>query len=82
MHPKAVTLGIGGNYTGERMANLNNSRTLAGYWTAGAFANWQPFNKHLSLTLAADNLFDADYELAEGFTGVGTTVLMSAEYRF
>jgi tetratricopeptide (TPR) repeat protein len=82
VHPKAVTLGIGGNYTGERMANLNNSRTLAGYWTAGAFANWQPFNKHLSLTLAADNLFDADYELAEGFTGVGTTVLMSAEYRF
>ncbi len=82
VHPKAVTVGVSGNYTGERAANLNNSRKLGGYWTAGAFANWQPFNKHLSLTLSADNLFDADYELAEGFTGVGTTVLMSAEYRF
>jgi tetratricopeptide (TPR) repeat protein len=82
VHPRAVTLGLSGNYTGQRQADLLNTRSLSGYWTAGAFANWQPFAKHLSLTLSADNLFNANYELAEGFAGAGTSVLFSAEYRF
>lgn len=82
VHPRAVTLGLTGNYTGRRAANVLNTRSLAGYWTAGAFANWQPFARHLSLTVSADNLLDADYALAEGFAGPGTSVLFSAEYRF
>ena len=82
VHPRHVTLGLTGSYIGARAANLLNSRALAAYWSAGAFANWQPFAKHLSLTVSADNLFNASYDLAEGFPGEGTRVLFSAEYRF
>ena len=80
VHPRAVTLGLTGDYVGQRAGGPFNGDPLAAYWTAGAYANWQPFARHLSLTL--ENLLDADYELAADFPGVGRSVLFSAEYRF
>ena len=82
VHPAATTLCASDNYAGHRVAKLGNTRSLDGYWTTGAFANWQPFAKHLSPTLSVDNRFDADYEPVEGFAAPGTRVLLSAEYRF
>jgi hypothetical protein len=82
VHPRHITVGITGDYSGRRAADIFNTRVLAGDWTAGAFANWQPLARHVSLSVTATNLFNADEVFAAGLPAAGTSVVFSAEYRF
>lgn len=77
-----VSAGVFGHFVGARAADPANRRELASYWLASAYVNWQPLEKHLSLTLSADNIFNESYERSAGFPGVGPSLVLSAEYRF
>lgn len=82
IHPRQIRASIGGAYVGPRWGDSANTTKLDGYFTVGASINWQPLDRHLSLTLAAQNLFDASYDFQTNIPAPGTAIAISAEYRF
>jgi tetratricopeptide (TPR) repeat protein len=73
---------VAATYVGERTADAYGVQTLDSYWTADAFATWEPFDKRLALELAAYNLFDETFEVAPFVPGWGRTFTGSLKLRF
>jgi hypothetical protein len=82
VHPRQIRASVIGSFVGARWADVANTTELDSFFTVSASVNWQPYDRHLSLTLAAFNLFDEDYDLAPGAPAPGTAVAFTAEYRF
>jgi tetratricopeptide (TPR) repeat protein len=82
IHPWQLRTSASAVHVGERQADLANTSRLPGAWTANASVSWQPFRKHWSFTLAGQNLFDVDRDLARGVPAPGRTVTLVGEYRF
>jgi Tfp pilus assembly protein PilF len=80
--PRQVRATISQTYVGERSSDLEGVSTLDGFWTTGLQINWQPKNRHWSLTLGVDDLFDRGYEIAEDFPSPGRTTYLAVEYRY
>ncbi|MBX3566516.1 MAG: TonB-dependent receptor [Rhizobiaceae bacterium] len=73
---------LAATYVGSRTADLPGIRTLGSYWTADAFATWEPFDKRIALELAAYNLLDEDFEVAPYVPGWGRSFTGSLKLRF
>lgn len=82
VHPRQIRASVVGSFVGPSWADAANTVELDGYFTVGASVNWQPMKRHWSLTLAAQNLFDEDYDLLLDVPAPGTAVAFTAEYRF
>jgi outer membrane receptor protein involved in Fe transport len=80
--PHHVSVSLSGHFVGERAANLATTRKLSSYWSADLDVQWEPFDKHVLVAVAAQNLLNANYELAQGFAAAGPTVVLTMQYRF
>ncbi|MBI1174458.1 MAG: TonB-dependent receptor [Sideroxydans sp.] len=54
--------------------------TLSGYQVVNLTANYA-LDKHLNLSLRADNVFNRDYMLAHGYNTLGRTVFVAVNYQ-
>lgn len=68
-------------YVTKRFVVNDNSRSLDHYWTADAAIS-RSFGQKWQWQISARNLFDQDYEEAEGYPMPGTEVLTSLKYEF
>lgn len=83
-HPvPRVALHLGVLYVGEtRDSSIpTGDRTLDDYVRVDVAAAWAP-HPHWRISIAVDNLFDADYEEAVGFPAPGITPRIAAHVRF
>jgi tetratricopeptide (TPR) repeat protein len=82
VHPSQVRAIVAVRYLGERWADTANSIRLDDAWLTDLSVNWQPMQRHWSLTAAVTDLFDSAPEVAAGIPAPGRTFLLAAEYRF
>jgi outer membrane receptor protein involved in Fe transport len=52
------------------------------YWTTDFAATWEPFRKHVMVSLHVTNLFDQDYETDIMTPAAGRSAFLTLEYRF
>lgn len=78
-----VLLSLGILYVGEVQDSSipTGDRTLGDYVRVDVAATWRP-HPNWRLSLAVDNLFDADYEEAVGFPAPGITRRITAQFSF
>lgn len=81
VHPREIRISGGARYSGKRWGDAENTVELDDFITTSLSANWQPFRRHWSFTLAAENLFDERFDLAPGVPAPGVAVSLTAEYR-
>lgn len=81
VNPANVKITVAGTYVGTR-AGDETGTPLSPYWTADAFATWEPFDKRFVLELAAYNLLDEDFEVASFAPGWGRSFVGSLKVRF
>lgn len=91
--PFGLTVGGGGQYVGETERSNNTlvpgsaAPTVPSYWLFSAMTSYE-VNKHLTLRLNVDNLFDEDYIRSLNNNGgrynpgAGRSYLISAEMKF
>lgn len=82
VHPWQIRVSLSENFVGDRPSNLAPHDDLDSYRTTDLTASWQPFEKHVLVSMALLNIFDDDYEVAAGFPAPGRTVLFGLDYRF
>lgn len=82
VHPSQVRVSLSANHVGERPADVYGDGMLAAYQTVNLSASWQPLEKHLELRLAATNLFNHNYEVAQGRPARGQLITATAQWRF
>lgn len=82
VHPSQVRFGAGVRYLGKRWADTGNNIRLDGTWLTDLSVNWQPMQRHWSLTAAVVDAFNSKPEVAAEIRVPGRTYLLSAEYRF
>lgn len=70
-----------GRYVGLRYLKTANSASLPAYFVADLSGRW-PLGTQGALTLAADNLFGADYQTVSGYPMPGTRVRTAFEWTF
>jgi vitamin B12 transporter len=83
-HPRGdVTVALDGFYVGEILDSsiATGDRTLDGYFRVDLTVTWTPL-PDVELSLAVDNLLDADFEEAAGFPGVGIRPRLIARVTF
>jgi tetratricopeptide (TPR) repeat protein len=81
VHPSQVRAIVRTRYLGKRWADTANVIRLDNTWLTDLSVNWQPKQRHWSLTAAVTDLFDSGPEVAAGIPAPGRTFLLSAEYR-
>ncbi|PSJ62751.1 tetratricopeptide repeat protein [Mesorhizobium soli] len=79
--PANLKVTLAGTYVGKRAGDVTGTQ-LSPYWTADAFATWEPFDKRFELELAAYNLFDEDFEVGSYTPGWGRSFVGSLKVRF
>jgi hypothetical protein len=82
VHPSQVRAKIAARYLGKRWADTENNIPLGDAWLTDLSVNWQPMQRHWSLTAAVTDLFDSEPDMAAGIPAPGRTFLLSAAYRF
>jgi tetratricopeptide (TPR) repeat protein len=81
VHPSNVRLTLAASQTGPRAGDVTGT-PLPGHWTADAFLIWEPFDKRLSLELAAYNLLGRRFDVATGVPGWGRSFTAALKARF
>lgn len=71
---------LAANYTGERLDNTGIR--LDDYWTLDANVKWESPDKRMEVELAAFNLLDEDFEIADALPGWGPTFKGTVRVRF
>lgn len=82
VHPAQVRFDVTGAVHCNRPADLEDQEDLENYGTVDFLGSWQPFQKHLELGFAINNIFGQEYELARGMPGPGRNYRVSLEARF
>lgn len=85
VNPAGVRFTLSESYVGARTSSYTRNRdptTLDPYWTTDASAGWVSPDRHLSLDLSVINIFDADYEIDDGFDSPGRVVLANVRANF
>ena len=57
--PAYVKVLLSSTYAGPQFADYSNTTKLSGYWTTNLLAMWEPFKKHVLLSLSLNNIFKA-----------------------
>jgi vitamin B12 transporter len=65
-------------YVGKRYLKLANAAFLPAYFTLDAAAKWKA-SKRYAAYIAADNLFDEEYEVVDGYPMPGTRIRIGLE---
>ncbi len=81
VNPANFKVTLAATYIGERAGDVSGDR-IDPYWTADAFATWEPFDKRFELELAAYNLFDEKFNVAASVPGWGRSFVGSLKVRF
>jgi hypothetical protein len=81
VNPANFKVTLAATYVGER-AGDGAGTPIDPYWTADAFATWEPFDKRFELELAAYNLFDEKFNVATSTPGWGRSFVGSLKVRF
>lgn len=81
VNPMNVKFTVAGTYVGKRAGDVTGTM-LSPYWTADAFATWEPFDKRFELELAAYNLFNEKFEVGSYTPGWGRSFTGSFKVRF
>jgi tetratricopeptide (TPR) repeat protein len=81
VNPANFKVTLAGTYVGTRAGDVTGTR-LSPYWTAGAFATWEPFDKRFELQLAAYNLFNEQFEVGSYTPGWGRSFVGSLKVHF
>jgi outer membrane receptor protein involved in Fe transport len=78
-----VTIALDAFYVGEVQDSsiATGDRRLDGYFRVDVTATWAPL-PDVELSLAIDNLLDAEFEEAAGFPGVGVRPRLIAQFTF
>ncbi len=78
-----ITVALDGFYVGEVLDSsiATGDRTLDGYFRLDLAVTWTPL-PDVELSLAVDNLLDAEFEEAAGFPGVGVRPRLIARVTF
>lgn len=79
-HPSRISTHLTGIYTGAQDDTIR--LPIEGYFTADAFARWEPFNKRFSIRAGVLNLLDNDHEVTIGLPPPGRTFFVAAKARF
>ena len=82
VHPAQVRVSLSANHVGERLAGVSGDDMLDEYQTVDLSVSWQPLEKHLEFGLSAANLFDQDYDVAQGMPARGQLITATAKWRF
>ncbi|MEP9373588.1 FecR domain-containing protein [Mesorhizobium sp. KR1-2] len=81
VNPANFKMTLAGTYVGTRAGDVTGTR-LSPYWTADAFATWEPLDKRFELQLAAYNLFNEQFEVGSYTPGWGRSFVGSLKVRF
>jgi tetratricopeptide (TPR) repeat protein len=82
VHPRHIRIQVSVRYLGERWADKANHTRLDDTWLTDLSVNWQPKQRHWSLTASVIDLFDREPDVAAGVPAPGRAYLLSAAYRF
>ncbi len=79
---QAGPLQLGGEFVASslRYDDLANTRKMGGYGIVNLTAEW-PFAKRWSLLIRGNNIFDKNYQLADGYATGGATAFASLRWR-
>jgi tetratricopeptide (TPR) repeat protein len=81
VNPANFKVTLAATYVGTRAGDVTGT-PLDSYWTADAFATWEPFDKRFEFELAAYNLFDEKFDVATSVPGWGRSFVGSLKVRF
>lgn len=79
LHVKAT---LSASYLAGQFGDPGNSYRMPNYWKSDLSATWEPLDKRVLLNLALLNIFDEDYETAQGRPAAGRSGFVTLEYRF
>jgi tetratricopeptide (TPR) repeat protein len=80
--PLYVKAELSTTYAAHQFADDNNSYKMPDYWTTDFTARWEPFKKHVFVSLEVDNIFNKYYETKQGYPAAGRSGFLTLEYRF
>jgi hypothetical protein len=81
VNPANIKVTLAGTYIGKRAGDVTGT-PLSPYWTADAFATWEPFDKRFELQLAAYNLLNEQFDVGTTTPGWGRSFVGSFKVRF
>jgi hypothetical protein len=81
VNPANFKVTLAGTYVGKRAGDATGT-PLSPYWTADAFATWEPFDKRFELELAAYNLFNEHFDVGSYTPGWGRSFVGALKVRF
>ena len=80
--PQNVKASLSTAYASHWYGDEENSYSMPSYWTTDFSATWEPFRKHVMVSLHVNNLFDQDYETDIMTPAAGRSAFLTLEYRF
>ncbi|MBX3578442.1 MAG: FecR domain-containing protein [Rhizobiaceae bacterium] len=81
VHPSSVKVTLAGTYVGPRVGNAFGD-LIDHYWSTDAFLTFEPFGKRLEVELAAYNLLDQRFLVAQDTPGWRRTFTGKLKVRF
>ncbi len=80
--PQFIKASLKTTYASHWYGDEENNYPMPSYWTTDFSATWEPFRKHVMVSLLITNLFDQHYETDLKMPAAGRSAFVTLEYRF